>query len=388
MHALPSVLTGLLIGLVTAARTLRDVEALLVDAARWVGLRSCPSDSTLARVLHEVDPSALLPRVGDQVRAMHRSKQLGIDKDLGISLVAIDGKVLLTGKTPFHPEAQAQGPQGDGPPYVLRVVRAMHTSSSVKPILGQRTIPAATSETATFRPFVEDLLWEYGRTDLLECITADAAFANAADMRWLHESGCGFITPLKGNQPKLLEGAHLFLGVDDETPPGGWEHVAETIDPGRRVTRWFARTRELNRWHTDWPFLRGVWRIRQKTEHAGQITWEDRYFLTNLPWNRLNAGQAIRAVVAHWGIENQANWTMDVCWREDSGAWVRSGSAIETVAILRILAFNFIRLMRHRVLRASTKDPLPYRRLFEMVRMALIMPLTPDDQAPLLEPFS
>jgi predicted transposase YbfD/YdcC len=141
----------------------------------------------------------------------------------------------------------------------------------------------------------------------------------------------------------------------------------------------------MGRWHPDWPFLRGVWRIRQKTEHAGQVTWEDRYFLTNLPWNRLNAGQAIRAVIAHWGIENQANWTMDVCWREDSGAWAKGGTALETVAILRILAFNFIRLMRHRVLRKSAKDPLPYRRLFDLVRLALILPMEPDGPSQLLD---
>lgn len=178
VHRLPDVLTALLIGLVFAAPTLREVEALLMDVARRIGLRSCPSDSTLTRVLHELVPDELLPPIGEQVRAMHRSKQLGVDEALGISLVAIDGKVLLTGKTPFHPEAQPQGSGGIGPPYVLRVLRAMHTSSAVKPILGQRTIPGATSESATFRPFVEDLTREYGRTGLLECITMDAGFTN------------------------------------------------------------------------------------------------------------------------------------------------------------------------------------------------------------------
>lgn len=153
-HRLAGVLTALLIGLVVAAPTLRDVEALLIDVARLIGLRGCPPDSTLTRVPHGLTPNALLPCVGEQVRAMHRSKQLAVDEALGISGVAIDGKALLTGKTSFHPQAQPQGSKGIGPPYVLRVLRAMHTSSAVKPILGQRTIPAATNESATFWPFM------------------------------------------------------------------------------------------------------------------------------------------------------------------------------------------------------------------------------------------
>lgn len=104
------------------------------------------------------------------------------------------------------------------------------------------------------------------------------------------------------------------------------------------------------------------------------MVWEDRYFLTNLPWNRLSAKTALRAVVLHWSIENGANWTMDVHWEEDSRAWARTGTALEALAILRILAFNLIRLLRHRTLRASVTDPLPYRRLFELVRMALLLP--------------
>lgn len=382
-HALPDLLTALLLGLVVGARTLRDVETLLHDLAHRIalGVRGCPSDTTLDRVLHAVDPAALLPRVGEQVRAMHRSKQLDVDPEIGISLVAIDGKTLLAGKTAFHPEAQAQGAEGAGPPYVLRALRAMHTSSAVKPLLGQRIVPAATNEAGIFRSFFEDLIGEYGRTDLLECVTVDAGFTHAEDLRWLDTEGYGFIASLKANQPTLLDGAQRFLGVGEKAPPKGWEKVEESVTPGRRVTRYFARTAGLQRWHPDWPFLRAVWRIRQKTEYAGQTVWEDRYFLTNLPWNRLTPKQALRAVVAHWGIENDANWTFDVCWREDSGAWVGSGTALETLAILRILAFNLIRLLRHRVLRASAREPLPYRRLFELVRMALVLPMPRIDDA-------
>lgn len=338
-----------------------------------MGVVGSPSDTSLDRTLRLLNPGELGSVIAEQVREAHRSKQFPVDPRLGISLVAIDGKVIGTGKEPFHPEAQAQGPEGKGPPYVLRVLRAMLTSTDVKPQIGQCLVPAATNEAGTFRPFVESLIQEYGRTNLLECFTVDAGFTNLEDLRWLNGEGLGFIASLKGNQPRLLEGAQRLLGQGEIAPPGGWECVVETVDTGRRVTRFFARTPEIKTSNTEWEFLRSAWRIRQKVVHGGRETWEDRYFLTNLPWNRLKPEQAVRAVVSHWGIENAGNWTLDVYWGEDRGAWVRSGTGMEVCAILRLLAYNLVRLLRHRMLRSSARDPLPYRRLFERIRMAIVL---------------
>lgn len=231
-HRLSDLLQALVLGLVVGAKTLRDVEALLTDLGHRLalGIRGTPSDTTLDRTARAVSPAGLRPLVAAAVLEMHRSKQLALDPDLGISLIAIDGKALATDPVRTHPEAQAQGAGGSGP-YVLRALRSMHTSSAVQLILGQRIIPAATNETATFRPFVEELIADYGRTDLLECFTVDAAFTCAEDLRWLHEGGYGFIASLKGNQPTLLEGAHRFLGHDEQAPPGGGSPASSRARP-------------------------------------------------------------------------------------------------------------------------------------------------------------
>ncbi len=78
---------------------------------------------------------------------------------------------------------------------------------------------------------------------------------------------------------------------------------------------------------------------------------------------------------AHWGIENDANWTMDAIWREDSRCWVRMGTAMELLGLLRILAFNLVRLLRHRVLKGPDGELLPFRRLLELMRIALCTPM-------------
>jgi len=114
------------------------------------------------------------------------------------------------------------------------------------------------------------------------------------------------------------------------------------VTGGRVVTRWFARTREMVGWD-DWRCLRQVWRIRQRTEtRAGGVTWEDRFYLTNLPWGRLCPGRCLEAVRLHWGIENGPNWTMDVQWQEDRRAWVRQGLGLEVLGLLRAVAYNLM----------------------------------------------
>ena len=66
---------------------------------------------------------------------------------------------------------------------------------------------------------------------------------------------------------------------------------------------------------------------------------------------------------------------MDAIWREDSRCWVRMGTAMELLGLLRILAFNLVRLLRHRVLKGPDGELLPFRRLLELMRIALCTPM-------------
>ena len=87
---------------------------------------------------------------------------------------------------------------------------------------------------------------------------------------------------------------------------------------------------------------------------------------------RLTGRRCLAAVRSRWGIENDANWTFDAIWKEDRRAWVRQGTALEALAMLRILAINEVRLLRHRVLRIGRGEhPMPYRSLLRLIRQAL-----------------
>jgi hypothetical protein len=357
--------------MVTGAMTLRDVEHLLHDVRlrRQLGLHGTPSDTTLERVVRVLAVGPLLGVMQHSVHGMLRSKQLEVLPDIGISLVAIDGKAIATDSEQLHPLAQCQDPDDDSR-YVLRVLRAVHIGSEVKPIIGQLVVPPDAGEVDTFPTFMEQLLDAYGGSGLIECISIDAGFTSRSNLEWLHQRDVGFIASLKGNQPTLFEAARRELGADEELPRGGWEYTTEQVRGSRLVTLFFARTRhELVL--ADWPAIRQVWRVRQRVEQGGEVTWEDRYFVTNLPWGRLGPCRCLNAVRAHWGIENDANWTMDAIWKEDTRAWVRQGLALEVLAVLRCMAYNVIRLLRHRTFRSDDNRAMSYRRLLQLARMAL-----------------
>ena len=62
------------------------------------------------------------------------------------------------------------------------------------------------------------------------------------------------------------------------------------------------------------------------------------------------------SVRAHWGIENQLHWVLDVAFRED-GIRTRMGNGPETGAILRHITLNLLRQD------PNTKESIRHRRL-------------------------
>ncbi|MGC4106255.1 MAG: ISAs1 family transposase [Thermomicrobiales bacterium] len=83
-----------------------------------------------------------------------------------------------------------------------------------------------------------------------------------------------------------------------------------------------------------WRGLRSIAAVTGERRIGETVTIETRYFLSSLPADAERIGQAVRA---HWGIENQVHWVMDVAFREDESR-VRTGHAAENLARTRRLA--------------------------------------------------
>ena len=126
---------------------------------------------------------------------------------------------------------------------------------------------------------------------------------------------------------------------------------------GRREARrlWVLYDPSLNQyagsageWGAPWPGLAQVCRVeRQRTpwrrgQPVGETKVEVTYYITSAPPERAGAGELLRWVRGHWGIENQVHWVRDMDWDEDRSQ-VRTGAAPQVLAACRNLAQSLLR---------------------------------------------
>ena len=139
---------------------------------------------------------------------------------------------------------------------------------------------------------------------------------------------------------------------------------------GKRIRRELFRCR-FEAW-PGWESARQLWRVKQTTEAPdGTRTVENRYFVTNLPWGRLKPFDILAVVRAHWAIEDGLHWTLDVVLREDKQVWCLQGQAVRMLSWLRAMAYNALRMLRDRHLRAEDNRKRPWRDLKRHVDAAL-----------------
>ena len=79
--------------------------------------------------------------------------------------------------------------------------------------------------------------------------------------------------------------------------------------------------------------------VEAEVERDGKTSIARRYYLSSAP---LDAATFAHAVRAHWGIENQLHWVMDVVFRDDQ-ARLRTGHGPHNMATVRHMAINLVR---------------------------------------------
>ncbi|MEM5838750.1 ISAs1 family transposase, partial [Pediococcus acidilactici] len=99
---------------------------------------------------------------------------------------------------------------------------------------------------------------------------------------------------------------------------------------------------------TDWLGLQSLVVIHSHRRLWNKDTSLVRYFLSSLSVDAQTFAHYIRA---HWGIENQLHWCLDVVFAEDA-CRIRKNHAPRNFSLLRRLALN---LLRQEPSRASLK---------------------------------
>ncbi len=111
---------------------------------------------------------------------------------------------------------------------------------------------------------------------------------------------------------------------------------------GRIETRSVRVTDEIE-WlkeNHSWSGLKSIIAVTAKREIKDKITEETRYFISSL--SAANPKQLEHAIRAHWAVENNLHWVLDMAFDEDSNR-TRQGYSASNLAVIRHIALNLIK---------------------------------------------
>lgn len=292
------------------------------DHLDWLRLygdfdNGCPSHHTIARVMGMIS--------GKQLQTLFCQWMKNCHTLTAGSVVAIDGKSL---------RATYDKSKRDS---VIHMVSAFCAQNSM--VLGQ--IKTATkSNEITAIPDLLQLL------ELKGClVTLDAMGCQHKIAQEIIKKKADYLLAVKGNQGKLAD------AFDNWYSPEMWmgtlydSYSTQEKAHGREETRFCIVSHDLTPLGDlayDWPELTTIGIVGiNRQEGAMPVRAESivlRYYISSA---KLTAKELLEATRAHWSIENQLHWRLDVGMREDECQIVR-GEAGENLAVCRHIAMNLL----------------------------------------------
>lgn len=321
-HLLVDIIAIALCAVICGAKEWEEIENYGEEKEEWLKTflelpNGIPSHDTFARVFSRLDP-------GEFQEAF-----LGWIKDLSSLL---EGEVIaIDGKTLRGSHERSKGKKA------LHMVSAWATAQNLS--LGQIKVDDKSNE-ITAVPKLLDSLQLKGAI-----VTIDAMGCQKSIADKITEKEADYILAVKENQGTLHESMeNTFKRAKELNFEGMVYSCDETVDGdhGRIETRrcTVLPLMYLHQFKLKWKHLQSLILIEtDRRIKGGEGATEKRYYISTLP---SDAGEINRAVRAHWRIENNLHWCLDITFREDE-CRIRKGHAPENFSMLRRLVLSLLK---------------------------------------------
>ena len=336
-HAFLSIVLIAILATIGGASGWEEIELYGESHQIWLSTfldlkQGIPHADTYRRVFERIAPEALqrcfLQWVSQVVEAT------------GAQVIPIDGKSVRGS----YERSKKQS--------ALHLVSAW--ASEHRLMLGQVKVDSKSNE-ITAIPALLKLL------DISGCIiTIDAMGTQTEIAQAIVDKGGDYVLSLKANHPTLYG---QVKGWFETAQAKDFAGIESSYD--QRIEAGHQRQEKRQVWAIPvsaipdlyqpaaWAGLQSVVMVVRVRHLWNKTTREVQFYLSSLPWDAVRIGRAIRA---HWGIENQLHWVLDVTFGEDASR-IRTGHSPENFALMRRMAISWLNqeTSTKRSLRQKTK---------------------------------
>lgn len=273
-----------------------------------------PSHDTFNRVFRILDPRTF--------EDAFRRWVGGIVPAVGSGTLAVDGKTVRG--------------SGDGQHGPIHLVSAYATNCGL--VLGQQKVDGKSNEISAIPELLDALLIKG------YLVSLDAMGCQREIAAKILEKKADYLLAVKGNQPGLQSVLHERFGLAQRQAlerTGQYAHCSEQSH-GRFVWQGFWIAPNAGEIDPErWPGCRmlGMVESLRKVGDKESVP-ERRYYISS---RMLSAEAFASAVRAHWGIENNVHWMLDVNFREDA-ATVRKDNAADNLSRLKRIVLNLLKI--------------------------------------------
>lgn len=244
----------------------------------------------------------------------------------------LDGVIAIDGKTICGSQDRIKGKAA------IHMISAFAHSQGL--VVGQQKVDAKSNEITAIPVLLDKLAIEGA------IVTIDAMGCQKDIAKKIISKKADYVLAVKGNQPTLLEQIEKFFTY--HIPRGFQKYKYDYYevtdgDHGRIEIRKYWTSSDISwlNWERIWSGMKSIGVVESTRIIGDKTSTELRYYISSI--ESLKAEKLAMASRAHWSIENNLHWVMDVGFNDDASRNRKDNSAAN-LHLIRQIAFNIIKL--------------------------------------------